>query len=170
MRHFSKAARLSVIETSSVVDPGPPEVSRLTMSNILKFSIARNRTASIRNGTVIGSYRGTIHFSSSDPNAILPDDYTFTAADNGQHQFAAVLFNVGPGSITVTEVERDILGARGIAPVYVIPNIHDVKPLERRRFENTADILFIGSYDHPPNVDGAIVLVEDSRMMCYLAA
>jgi hypothetical protein len=57
-----------------------------------------------QNGTVITNYRGTIHFSSSDPNAILPDDYTFQAADNGQHQFAAVLFNVGPEAITVTEV------------------------------------------------------------------
>jgi hypothetical protein len=69
-----------------------------------------------QNGTVIQNYRGTIHFSSTDPQAILPDDYTFVAADNGQHQFAAVLFNVGPEAITVTEVnsvspltdERDI--------------------------------------------------------------
>src|SRR4029079_9192979 len=55
VRHFSNAARFSVIDTSSVVDAGPPDVRRLTMSNILKFSIARNSTASIRNGTVIGS-------------------------------------------------------------------------------------------------------------------
>ena len=43
------------METSSVVDPGPPEVSKLTMSNILKFSIARNSTANIKNGVTIGS-------------------------------------------------------------------------------------------------------------------
>ena len=36
-------------------EPGPPEVSRLTMSNILKFSMARKRIASIRNGITIGS-------------------------------------------------------------------------------------------------------------------
>jgi hypothetical protein len=45
---------LEVIEASSVVDPGPPPVSRLTMSNILKFSMPRNSTASIRNGSAIG--------------------------------------------------------------------------------------------------------------------
>src|SRR5262249_43799250 len=73
-----------------------------------------------QNGTLIASYRGTIHFSSSDPNAILPGDdnhnYTFTAADAGTHRFAAVLYGVGPESITVTEVgsvapltdERDV--------------------------------------------------------------
>jgi hypothetical protein len=51
----------------------------------------------------VGSYRGTVHFTSDDPNAILPDDYTFTAADNGQHQFAAALFDVGTDTITVTD-------------------------------------------------------------------
>src|SRR4029450_4871810 len=53
--HFSNAARLSVIETVSVSEPGPPLVRRVTMSNILKFSIARNSTASLRNGPTIGS-------------------------------------------------------------------------------------------------------------------
>jgi len=43
------------METNSVVEPGPPEVKRFTMSNILKFSMARKRTASIRNGMTIGS-------------------------------------------------------------------------------------------------------------------
>src|SRR5262245_248667 len=30
-------------------------------------------------------YRGTVHFASSDPNAVLPADYAFTAGDNGAH-------------------------------------------------------------------------------------
>jgi hypothetical protein len=34
-------------------------------------------------------YRGTAHFTSSDGQASLPSDYTFTAADNGTHTFAA---------------------------------------------------------------------------------
>ncbi len=33
------------------------------------------------------SYRGTIHFSSTDQAAGLPADYTFTTADNGSHTF-----------------------------------------------------------------------------------
>src|SRR6266849_10994067 len=55
VRHFSKASRFKVIEATSVVDPGPPEVSRFTMSNILKFSMPRNNTASMMNGNTIGS-------------------------------------------------------------------------------------------------------------------
>ncbi len=38
-----------------MVEPGPPEVSSTTMSNILKFSMARNSTASMRNGSTIGT-------------------------------------------------------------------------------------------------------------------
>ena len=43
------------MEASSVTDPGPPEVSSTTRSNILKFSMARNSTASIRNGSTMGT-------------------------------------------------------------------------------------------------------------------
>ena len=55
MRHFSNASRFRLIELSSVTEPGPPEVSSTTRSNILKFSIARNSTASMMNGSTIGS-------------------------------------------------------------------------------------------------------------------
>ncbi len=46
-------------------------------------------------GNTAPSYRGTIHFNSSDPRASLPADYTFTAADNGVHTFTAVLRTAG---------------------------------------------------------------------------
>lgn len=51
------------------------------------------------------SYRGTVHFTSSDPEATLPPDYTFTEGDNGTHTFtAAVIFRtVGNQTVTVTD-------------------------------------------------------------------
>ncbi|MGC8926597.1 MAG: PKD domain-containing protein, partial [Myxococcota bacterium] len=45
----------------------------------------------------IGSYRGTVHFSSNDTRAQLPPDYTFTASDNGTHIFTNVQLKT-PGS------------------------------------------------------------------------
>src|SRR5262249_19534559 len=39
----------------------------------------------------VSGYRGTVHFTSSDPNAALPDDYTFTDEDNGTHTFTVTL-------------------------------------------------------------------------------
>jgi hypothetical protein len=49
------------------------------------------------------NYRGTIHFTSSDPSAVLPADYTFTAADVGVHTFSATLKTAGSKTITATD-------------------------------------------------------------------
>src|SRR5262249_32483727 len=52
-------------------------------------------------GLSVPGYRGTVHFSSTDPQATLPADYTFTAPDNGQHTFSGVVFG-SAGSQTIT--------------------------------------------------------------------
>src|SRR5581483_9517094 len=54
-------------------------------------------------GALLPGFRGTVHFTSTDPQAVLPADYTFTAADNGVHIFAATLTTAGTRSITVTD-------------------------------------------------------------------
>jgi hypothetical protein len=54
-------------------------------------------------GNTFADYPNTVHFTSTDPRAILPDDYTFTAADAGSKTFGAVLFTAGQQSITATE-------------------------------------------------------------------
>jgi hypothetical protein len=54
-------------------------------------------------GATWTGYTGTVHFSSSDPQAALPADYTFTSADQGVHTFTAVLKTVGIQSLTVTD-------------------------------------------------------------------
>jgi hypothetical protein len=53
-------------------------------------------------GTNTG-YTGTIHFTSTDPHAVLPADYTFTAADQGVHTFTVTLVTAGTQSLTVTD-------------------------------------------------------------------
>jgi hypothetical protein len=60
-------------------------------------------TALNANGTVNAGYTGTVHFSSSDPPALLPVNYTFTAADQGVHTFTATLETAGSQSITATD-------------------------------------------------------------------
>src|SRR5205085_8816692 len=54
-------------------------------------------------GNIDPRYRGSVHFSSNDPNALLPADYTFSAADQGVHTFGATLNTAGLRSITVTD-------------------------------------------------------------------
>src|SRR5207245_8327020 len=54
------------------------------------------------NNTATG-YTGTVHFSSSDPKAILPANYTFTGGDAGIHVFSGTLKTAGSQSITATD-------------------------------------------------------------------
>jgi uncharacterized repeat protein (TIGR03803 family) len=60
-------------------------------------------TALDSNGNVVPSYTGTVHFTSSDRQAVLPADYTFTAADQGTHTFTATLKTAGTQSITAAD-------------------------------------------------------------------
>jgi hypothetical protein len=60
-------------------------------------------TALNADGTTNSGYRGSVRFTSSDPQAALPADYTFTAADQGVHTFSAILEAVGQESLTATD-------------------------------------------------------------------
>jgi hypothetical protein len=52
---------------------------------------------------VVPGYLGTIHFSSSDNQAVLPPDYTFGATDNGVHTFSVILKTAGTVSVTAAD-------------------------------------------------------------------
>jgi hypothetical protein len=63
-------------------------------------------------GTAVSGYRGTIHFTSTDPAAVFADNngtplagnnYTFTDTDNGVHNFSITLNTPGTQSITATD-------------------------------------------------------------------
>lgn len=69
------------------------------------------------NGNVATSYRGTIHFTSTDGAATLPLNYTFTAADSGVHTFTGgfTFRTAGSQVVTATDVANaTITGTRGV--------------------------------------------------------
>ncbi len=57
------------------------------------------------------SYVGTVHFSSNDPSAILPADYSYTAGDAGTHAFSVAFLNPGAKTVTVTDTGNGSLSA-----------------------------------------------------------
>ncbi len=57
------------------------------------------------------SFTDTVHFTSSDPQAQLPPDYTFVGADAGTHVFSVTLETSGAQTITVTDVQQSTLTA-----------------------------------------------------------
>jgi hypothetical protein len=60
-------------------------------------------------GNVLRDYTGTVHFSSSDPQAVLPPDYTFTGGDHGTHTFTVTLKTAGTQSLTVADTTTPAL-------------------------------------------------------------
>src|SRR5262249_45802492 len=52
---------------------------------------------------VATGYTGTVHFTSSDPHATLPANYTFTSSDSGTHNFSATLKTNATRTITATD-------------------------------------------------------------------
>ena len=61
---------------------------------------------------VATSYLGTVAFTSSDPKAVLPDDYTYTATDGGVHVFTVTLNQTGSQTIKVGDTDtKSIKGA-----------------------------------------------------------
>jgi hypothetical protein len=64
-------------------------------------------------GNVVPGYTGTIHFASTDANAVLPSNYHFAAADHGSHTFRAILKTAGTEALTVTDVAQGTLSGQG---------------------------------------------------------
>ncbi|WP_019509046.1 tetratricopeptide repeat protein [Pleurocapsa sp. PCC 7319] len=64
-------------------------------------------------------------------------------------------------TITVTPVEQSILQQQGVFNVAVVPNIHTPYQEKIKSFAERKGALFIGSYNHPPNVDAVIWLCQE---------
>jgi hypothetical protein len=73
-------------------------------------------------GNVATGYTGTVQFASSDPQAVLPADYTFTAADAGSHTFSATLNTVGTQTLSVTDIANPAFSSQAqISVITVVP-------------------------------------------------
>jgi hypothetical protein len=73
-------------------------------------------------GNVATGYTGTVHFASSDPQAVLPADYTFTAADAGRHTFTVTLNTAGAQTLSVADTANPAFSSQAqISAVIVVP-------------------------------------------------
>lgn len=60
-------------------------------------------------GNFVSDYVGAVHFLSTDVQALLPGDYTFTTDDAGSHTFAVVLKTAGTQTVTATDVANNVI-------------------------------------------------------------
>jgi SdrD B-like domain len=66
---------------------------------------------------VVTGYTGTVHFTSSDGAASLPGDFTFSASDNGKHQFAITFATAGNDTVTATDTATGAISGSGVVSV-----------------------------------------------------
>lgn len=72
------------------------------------------------------------------------------------------LASAANATIAITDVEKEVLELEGVKNLYVIPNIHDIKEIEKPvSFKERKGIVFIGGYKHTPNVDAVIWLIKE---------
>jgi hypothetical protein len=88
--------------------------SPLTAGNQVSFTVT-----ALKNGTADFTYRGTVHFTSTDGSATLPVNYTFTAADQGVHTFTLTLKTAGAHTVSVTDTAN--AGSSSTVPLTVNP-------------------------------------------------
>jgi sugar lactone lactonase YvrE len=99
-------------------------------------------------GNVAAGFAGTVHFSSTDANALLPPDYTFTAGDHGLHTFSATLVSGGTFSLTATDAAHGLGGSETNIQVHV--GLASLIPVANRRdlvYDSSRGILYITTAD-----------------------
>jgi hypothetical protein len=100
-------ATSTIIGTQSGITVSPAAVnhfavsapSSVTAGTAFKVTV----TAQDAYGNTVTGYRGTVHFTSSDPSVVLPSNYTFKASDKGVHTFSVTLKTKGSQTVTVTD-------------------------------------------------------------------
>lgn len=98
-------AQASATSTQSIAVSGTSAyvyTASLSLPQTVTAGNSQSVTVTVTNPA--STYTGTLHFTSSDPQAVLPPDYTFTAGDNGSHTFSGIQFRTaGIQSLTVTD-------------------------------------------------------------------
>jgi hypothetical protein len=98
--------KASVVANSLIVTGIP---TAATAGASIPFTV----TAADLSGHIVAGYTGTVHFASTDASAVLPADYTFTAADNGVHVFNVTFKTAGTQALSIIDTMTGISGTQG---------------------------------------------------------
>src|SRR5205807_1338430 len=103
-------------------------------STVAGVSHSLGVTARDADGNIATGYLGTVHFTSSDPSAVLPAEYTFTANDACHHVLSVTLKTAGSRSITAT----DTLTASTTGTLSL--SLHDALPISHFTLTGTSTV------------------------------
>jgi len=146
----------SLEKNAAACNGGSCPAANLIVSNVTSPQSA-GTVSSVRveartsNGATATLYAGKIHFTSTDPMAVLPADYTFTSADQGVHVFTngVVLKTAGTQSVTATDTKTaTIKGSQTGIVVNALPvSVLSVSGLTTPRTAGTAGTVTVKATD-----------------------
>lgn len=102
-----------------------------------------------------------LHFLRLERQAALTQDRALNMAARKMRESELAIVNSVDATLVVSPVEQDFL--KQLAPgarVHIVSNIHEPMP-GPAPFSKRSGILFIGGFDHPPNLDAVIWYVEN---------
>jgi hypothetical protein len=121
---LTSLALLLLLAFASAATPAPAEQFSVVPDNASPTAgDTINVTVTAQDSSLVTDtgYLGTVTFASSDGQAVLPLDYTFTAGDSGVHVFAVTLKTAGSQTVTATDTTTSsITGVSG--PISVAPD------------------------------------------------
>ncbi len=115
-------------ESVALAENGPIDsfnISGLSSQTLASSQESITVKAVDADGFTVLDYTGTIRFSSSDSEAALPDDYTFTADDQGEHTFSLSIKLITPGDQTLTVTDVDEITVNGETSTEVVTTLGD---------------------------------------------
>jgi hypothetical protein len=102
-------------------------------------------------GNTANGYLGRVHFTSSDGQAILPVDYTFTSTDSGTHSFSngVTLKSAGTQSVNATDTSNGSIsgGETGIVVNAGAASTLGVTGIATPRSANTVSSVMVTAKD-----------------------
>jgi hypothetical protein len=115
---------LTGIVTFTVI-AGPASTLVVPIPSTVALSAPINITVTALDsyGNKATTYQGTVHFSSSDPRAVLPGNYPFTTGDQGSHTFSIIPGTLGSQSITVADIANPSISATTSFSVVAIAGV-----------------------------------------------
>lgn len=102
-----------------------------------------------------------LHFLREQREAELTGSQAAARAAQKTRREELALIEASDATLVVSEFERELLGE--LAPgarVFVVSNIHSLKD-PGRSFDERRDLVFVGGFQHPPNLDAAEWLIDE---------
>jgi hypothetical protein len=123
------------------------------------------------------AYTGTVQFTSSDPSATLPPNYTFTTGggnDNGVHTFSGVssvtLKKAGAQTVTLTDTTYTGITGQATITVTAAPTAPTLTNVPATTFANTSFTATVTSQDVYGNTVPGVITFQSSDPAAILPA